>query len=165
MAVPAREIMAAKPPALGFCMAHIRAFRPDDLDSLYRICLATGDAGADAAHLYRDPELVGHVYAGGYAALSPQTAFVAEDGEGVAGYIIGPADTRAFDAKMDAAMVAGPARALSRCERLFRIAGRAHAPSHPSSAAHAAHGSWKRIPRTCTSIFCRGCRGRGSGGF
>ena len=83
-------------------MAHIRAFRPDDLDSLYRICLATGDAGADAAHLYRDPELIGHVYAGGYAALSPQTAFVTEDGEGVAGYIVGPADTRAFDAKMDA---------------------------------------------------------------
>jgi hypothetical protein len=45
-------------------MAQIRTFRPGDLDSLYRICLATGDAGADAAHLYRDPELIGHVYAG-----------------------------------------------------------------------------------------------------
>jgi ribosomal protein S18 acetylase RimI-like enzyme len=82
-------------------MAQIRAYRPDDLSSLYRICLATGDAGADAAHLYRDPELIGHVYAGGYATVSPQTVFVAEDGGGIAGYILGPADTRAFEAQLE----------------------------------------------------------------
>ena len=83
-------------------MAQIRGFRPDDLDDLYRICLATGDAGADASDLYRDPKLIGHVYAGGYAAISPETVFVAEDDEGVAGYILGPADTRAFEAEMEA---------------------------------------------------------------
>jgi len=82
-------------------MAQIRGFRADDLDALYGICLATGDAGDDAAHLYRDPKLIGHVYAGGYAAISPETVFVAEDGEGVAGYILGPADTRAFEARME----------------------------------------------------------------
>jgi len=82
-------------------MAQIRGFRPDDLDALYRICLATGDAGADAAHLYRDPKLIGHVYAGGYAAISPETVFVAEDDEGIAGYILGPANTRAFEALME----------------------------------------------------------------
>jgi ribosomal protein S18 acetylase RimI-like enzyme len=82
-------------------MAQIRAYRPDDLDALYRICLATGDAGADASHLYRDPRLIGHVYAGGYAALCPETAFVVEDQEGVAGYVIGPADTRAFEARLE----------------------------------------------------------------
>src|SRR5579871_4077003 len=81
-AVPNPEIMAAAPSALGSCMAQIRGFRADDLDALYGICLATGDAGADAAHLYRDPKLIGHVYAGGYAALSPETVFVVEDGEG-----------------------------------------------------------------------------------
>jgi ribosomal protein S18 acetylase RimI-like enzyme len=83
-------------------MAQIRGFRADDLDALYAICLATGDAGADAAHLYRDPKLIGHVYAGGYAAISPETVFIAEDEEGVAGYVLGPADTRAFEAQMDA---------------------------------------------------------------
>jgi ribosomal protein S18 acetylase RimI-like enzyme len=93
--------MAAAPSALGSFMAQIRAYRPDDLDSLYRICLATGDAGADATHLYRDPALLGHVYAGGYATLGPETVFVADDHEGVAGYIIGPADTRAFEARME----------------------------------------------------------------
>ncbi len=82
-------------------MAQIRGFRADDLDALYGICLATGDAGADAAHLYRDPKLIGHVYAGGHAAISPETVFVAEDDEGVAGYIVGPADTRGFVAQME----------------------------------------------------------------
>jgi ribosomal protein S18 acetylase RimI-like enzyme len=101
MAVPDPESIAAAPSALGSRMAQIRGFRPDDLDALYRICLATGDVGADAAHLYRDPKLIGHVYTGGYAAISPETVFVAEDDEGVAGYILGPADTRAFEAEME----------------------------------------------------------------
>ena len=80
-------------------MVDVRPYRAGDRDALYRICLATGDAGQDATHLYADPELLGHVYAGAYAALSPETVFVAEDGEGVAGYVIGPADTRDFEAR------------------------------------------------------------------
>jgi ribosomal protein S18 acetylase RimI-like enzyme len=79
-------------------MADIRPYRAGDLEALYGIALATGDAGGDAAHLYRDPELVGHLYAAPYAVLNPATAFVAEDKEGVAGYILGAADTRAFEA-------------------------------------------------------------------
>jgi ribosomal protein S18 acetylase RimI-like enzyme len=94
--------MAAAAAALGFRMARIRAYRTDDLDALYRICLATGDAGEDASGLYRDPLLLGHVYAGGYAALCPETIVVAEDGNGVGGYVVGPADTRAFAAALEA---------------------------------------------------------------
>ena len=58
-------------------MVEIRAFRPADLEELYRICLATGAGGDDASALYRDPRLVGHVYAAPYAVLSPLTVFVA----------------------------------------------------------------------------------------
>ncbi|MFI4976419.1 MAG: GNAT family N-acetyltransferase [Caulobacterales bacterium] len=83
-------------------MASIRGVRPDDLDSLYAICLATGDNGADAAHLHKDPKVVGHVYAAPYALLEPQSAFVAEDDEGVAGYIVGARDTLAFEARLEA---------------------------------------------------------------
>jgi len=79
-------------------MADIRPFQPDDLQALYRIALATGDAGGDAARLYREPKLVGHLYAAPYAILNPETTFVAEDEDGVAGYILGAADTRAFEA-------------------------------------------------------------------
>lgn len=82
-------------------MPDIRSYRPDDLEALYRIALATGDAGADAAGLYQDPRLVGHIFAAPYAVLSPATALVAEDDHGVAGYIVGAADTRAFEALLE----------------------------------------------------------------
>jgi ribosomal protein S18 acetylase RimI-like enzyme len=83
-------------------MADIRAFRPADLDDLYGICLATGAGGDDASALYRDPKLVGHVYAAPYAHLSPRTVFVVEDTEGVGGYIVGASDTRDFEARLKA---------------------------------------------------------------
>jgi ribosomal protein S18 acetylase RimI-like enzyme len=81
----------------------IRLYRPEDLDALYDIALKTGEAGADATALYNDPKLVGHIYAAPYAVLSPRTAFVAEDDQGVAGYIVGALDTRAFEALCDEA--------------------------------------------------------------
>lgn len=83
-------------------MADIRAFRPGDLDDLYRIALATGDSGEDAAHLYDDPRLIGHLYAAPYAVLEPRAALVVEDAEGVAGYIVGTPDTRAFETRLEA---------------------------------------------------------------
>lgn len=83
-------------------MANIRPYRPADGDDLYAIALATGASGADASSLYDDPKLVGHVYAAPYGALYPETAFVVEDAAGVAGYIVGAADTRAFEALAEA---------------------------------------------------------------
>jgi len=83
-------------------MIEIRAFGPADLDDLYSICLATGAGGDDASALYRDPKLVGHVYAAPYAQLSPRTVFVAEDANGVGGYIVGVPDTRDFEARLEA---------------------------------------------------------------
>lgn len=80
----------------------IRKVAPADLDDLYRICLETGDAGQDATHLYRDPRLVGHLYAAPYAVLEPDFAFVVEDSEGVGGYILGAIDTLAFEARLEA---------------------------------------------------------------
>ena len=82
--------------------ALIRAVAPGDLDALYRIALRTGDSGQDATHLYRDGALVGHLYAAPYAVLAPEFAFVAEDGEGVGGYIVGALDTLAFEARLEA---------------------------------------------------------------
>jgi ribosomal protein S18 acetylase RimI-like enzyme len=81
-------------------MVEIRAFRRDDLDDLYCICLATGAGGGAAA--YQDPKLVGHVYAAPYAALSPRSVLVVEDAHGVGGYILGAPDTRDFEARLEA---------------------------------------------------------------
>lgn len=80
----------------------IRGYCPADLDALYAVSLATGDAGGDASALYRDPRLLGHVYVGPYAALHPDLVLVAEDAGGVGGYILGARDTRAFEVRQEA---------------------------------------------------------------
>lgn len=82
-------------------MAEIRPYRPGDLDAIYRICLETGDSGKDATHLYRDPKVIGHIYAGPYGVLEPESAFVLEDEQGVGGYILGAFDTHAFEKRLE----------------------------------------------------------------
>lgn len=82
-------------------MPMIRQARPDDLDALYRISLATGLAGGDASHLYADPRLMGHIYAAPYALLEPQLALVVEDSEGVAGFAVGATDTTAWERRLE----------------------------------------------------------------
>lgn len=82
-------------------MVDIRPFRADDLEGLYRVAVATGVSGCDASARYRDPDLIGHVYAAPYALFSPQTAFVVE-ADGVAGYVLGPSDTPQFEARLEA---------------------------------------------------------------
>lgn len=83
-------------------MTRIRPYEPRDLDALYDICLKTSDSGADGTHLYANRRVVGEIYAGPYGVLEPALAFVAEDDQGVAGYIVGVADTRAFEARCEA---------------------------------------------------------------
>ncbi|HVN00540.1 MAG TPA: GNAT family N-acetyltransferase [Caulobacteraceae bacterium] len=80
----------------------IRDVRPGDLDALYEIALATGDSGQDAAHLYEDGRLVGHLYAAPYAVLEPGFALVVEDAVGVGGYIVGALDTLGFEGRLEA---------------------------------------------------------------
>ena len=79
----------------------IRPTSPSDLNALYAICLATGDSGEDANGLYADPRLIGHVYAGPYAVLEPELALVAEDDEGLAGYVLGTANTARFEDRLE----------------------------------------------------------------
>ena len=85
---------AARVSAAGF---HIRPYRAGDRSRLYRICLETGAAGRDASALYRERELLGHLYVGPYAELEPERAFVLVDAGGaVQGYAVGALDTGSF---------------------------------------------------------------------
>lgn len=79
----------------------LRRCRPSDLEALFAICLATGDAGADASALYRDPRILGEIYVGPYAALAPDFVLMAEDEDGAGGYILGVPDTSGFEAKLE----------------------------------------------------------------
>jgi GNAT superfamily N-acetyltransferase len=81
--------------------AHIRPYRPGDLDDLYRICLLTADSGKDATPQFHDPQLPGHIFAAPYGVLEPSLTFVAEDADGVGGYIVGARDSQEFRRKLE----------------------------------------------------------------
>ena len=81
---------------------HIRAARPEDRQALFSICLLTANAGTDGTALYSDPDFPGLVWSVPYLEFSPQHAFVLADGEDVVGYVVGAADTIAFEQRLDA---------------------------------------------------------------
>lgn len=85
----------------GMSPAQLRRARPEDEQAFYDICLLTGDSGVDASALYRDPKLLGHVYAAPYLHFAPEFAFVLEDEQGVGGYVIGAPDTLTFEATLE----------------------------------------------------------------
>lgn len=79
----------------------IRPYQKADLDDLYRICLQTAASGEDATALVSDPMLPGQVFAAPYGLFEPSHAWVAEDEAGVAGYVVGALDTRAFEKRLE----------------------------------------------------------------
>lgn len=82
-------------------MITIRHARASDQDALYEIVLRTGLSGADATHLYQDPQMLGHIYTAPYVALVPELAFVAESAGRVVGYVCGVVDTKAFEVLLE----------------------------------------------------------------
>ena len=79
----------------------IRPYNISDHDTVYEICLKTGNSGKGAEHLHDDPMILGHIYAGPYITLEPESAFVLEDEMGVYGYIIGALNTNSFYNKVN----------------------------------------------------------------
>lgn len=82
-------------------MPRIRAFAPGDLDEVYRICLLTADNGQDGTAVFTDPRLPGEVYAAPYALLKPSLALLAEDADGVCGYVVAALDSLDFDQRLE----------------------------------------------------------------
>ncbi len=132
----------------------LRPYRAADNDSLYAICLATGDSGKDASHLHHDPKLIGHVYAGPYAALAPELCFVLEDDDGVGGYVMGARDTHAFEKRLEMewwpplrAQYADPAGIEARDDRMTHLIH--HPPRTPRriSESYPAHLHIDLLPR------------------
>jgi GNAT superfamily N-acetyltransferase len=136
----------------------LRLFRAADFEACYAISLATGFEGDDAAYLYRDPKLMGHIYLAPYALLEPALAFVVEDRDGVAGFAVGTTHTVAWEDRLardwwpslrrqyaDPANVPAEARTPDQ-RRAFMI----HHPSRTPVAvtgAHPAHPHMDLLPR------------------
>jgi len=77
-------------------VTQLRRFAPEDLPSLYDVCVRTADAGGDARHIYPDQDLMPTIFLAPYVALDPSLAFVVDDGSRAVGYVIGTADTAGF---------------------------------------------------------------------
>lgn len=82
-------------------MITLRPVEDKDIESLYAISLATGASGEDAASLYEDGRMMGHIYSAPYAALSPSTCFVADNGREVVGFAVGAIDTCSFEEQLE----------------------------------------------------------------
>jgi ribosomal protein S18 acetylase RimI-like enzyme len=78
-------------------MHEIRDAQACDLPGVYRVCLFADDPDWPRGNARRNPDLVGHVYAGPYVVGSGTLARVVVDEEGVAGYILAAIDTAAFE--------------------------------------------------------------------
>lgn len=78
-------------------MSTIRTALARDWPGIYRVCLQTGDSGEDATALFRDPDLLGHVYCGPFVEYDPELAFVVVDEHGVGGYAMACADAGSFN--------------------------------------------------------------------
>jgi GNAT superfamily N-acetyltransferase len=124
----------------------VRGVNAADKDALCAISLATGFAGKDASHLYRDGTLIGQIYSAPYAFLEPDLALVAEDHDGVAGFVVGVVDTLEWEKRLDRewwprlreqyARPAGPPSEWSPDERRIEMI---HSP--------------ERVPRSVSCVF------------
>jgi GNAT superfamily N-acetyltransferase len=74
----------------------VRKFKEEDRPGLYHICLATGDSGANAVHLYNQKDMLGEIYVGPYLTFQPDLSFTLIH-EGVVGYALAALDTASFE--------------------------------------------------------------------
>ncbi len=133
----------------------LRPYHPSDLYSLYQICLRTGDSGQDATALYRDPELLGHLYAAPYAVAEPDLCFVLTADGAPSGYVLGTRDSDAFHAWCERAWFPvlraryplPPDTDQSADAAIIRNLHAGHAP-HPDLAAYPAHLHIDLLPVT-----------------
>ena len=126
-------------------MTVARPARLADLPGVYEVCRATADGD------WGPPDVVGHVFAGPYVLFQPALARVLADDLGIAGYVLGCADTRAFEARLEREWWP-PLREQYPDARALR-----HPPRSPDAvvASHPAHLHIDLLDRA---------RGRGLGG-
>jgi GNAT superfamily N-acetyltransferase len=129
-------------------MSEIRSYRPADRDALYDICVRTADAGGDARGHHPHDDLMGDLFAGSYAHLEPDLAFVLDDGHGrPVGYIVGTADTGAFVERYRAEWI--PLIGDKYVEDGNEMVGLHFHPEHmliPEMAAYPAHLHMNLLP-------------------
>lgn len=137
--------------------AVLRPARADDLAGCARVCLETGDHGADGTPFYTDdPDALARIYVAPYLALEGELAFVLEDGQGVCGYVLAALDSASFYARYEAELrprlaaafpePGGDPATWTRAQHVHRAY---HHPDYhcPAPAAYPAHAHIDLAPR------------------
>lgn len=138
-------------------MLTIRPAGLQDLPGVARVCLLADDPqwpgdGPESA-VPRNPDLLGQVFAAPYVVGRRDLAWVAVDAQGVAGYVLGCEDTRAFEAWEEEhwwplLRAQYPVDEVAEADR--EVAGLLHRPPRsPESvvAGHPAHLHIDLLPR------------------
>ena len=144
----------------------LRPARDADRAATARVCLETGDHGADGTPFYTDdPDALARIYVWPYLALEPGLAFVLEDDEGVCGYVLAAADSRRFYARYEAEWrprlaaefpePEGDPAGWTRAQRVHRSYHRPDYHCPEPYAAYPAHAHIDLLPRV---------QGKGQGG-
>ena len=129
-------------------MPHLRSFRPGDEPALEAICLATADAGGDAAGMLTDDDLWAQLFLSPYLARHPDLALVVETDDGrLAGYLVGTDDTDSFEdwfarewwPSQRARWPRPAGESTSRQDELLRDADARGAEASPHAQAYPAH--------------------------
>ncbi len=80
----------------------IRPYRSGDEAGVYRVCLKTGDFGADGEPFYQeDPDALGRIFVGPYMAFEPELGLILEDGAGICGYAFAAFESKRFFQRYD----------------------------------------------------------------
>ena len=75
---------------------HIRPYEPRDRAAVRQICADTADAGQPVERFFPDREVIADLLTNYYTEFEPQSAFVADNGSGVVGYLTGCLNTKRF---------------------------------------------------------------------
>ncbi|CAG7731648.1 unnamed protein product [Allacma fusca] len=102
------DLYVYKTPAIPSSQTYtIRPFRPDDMDAVYKIVLATYKDGINAAEEFiHCPKLPGDLKVGGYLSLNADLSFVVEDdNELVVGIAVAVLNGKEFRRKLNASWI------------------------------------------------------------
>ncbi len=75
-------------------MIDVRPYRAGDRDAVRRICYVTGFMGDPVDWQWADEETFADMFSAYYTDREPESAFVADDGGTVVGYLLGCTDSR-----------------------------------------------------------------------
>ena len=75
---------------------HIRPYEPRDRAAVRKICADTADAGHPVERFFPDREVIADLVTNYYTEFEPQSSFVADNGSGVVGYLMGCLNTKRF---------------------------------------------------------------------